>query len=106
MAVLAPPRPDTIERQETDRLSDWILPRKVVVHNCDCHDFDQVILALMKSLPMSSDDAESFANLVHSTGRAIVYDGDLEKCEMVCENIIAWAGKGLAGLPLKVTIES
>jgi len=98
--------PDVKENESTDQRADWILPRKVVVHNCKCHTFDQVIHALMKSLPMGRDEAESFAMLVHLTGAAVVYEGDLEKCELIANSIIAWAGPGSrTKLPLQVTVE-
>jgi ATP-dependent Clp protease adaptor protein ClpS len=98
--------PDIEEQGATERITEWDLPRKVVVHNCACHTFDQVILALMKTLPMSYDAALDFATLVDLTGAAVVYEGDLERCELIAENIIAWAGPGNGTrLPLKVTVE-
>jgi ATP-dependent Clp protease adapter protein ClpS len=98
--------PEIQERENVEQESEWMLPRKVVVHNCECHTFHQVINALMKSLPMSYEDAESFATLVHLTGAAVVYEGDLEKCELIANSIIAWAGPGgKGGHPLKVTVE-
>ena len=98
--------PEIRERESTDQRDDLTLPRKVVVHNCDCHTFEQVILALVKSLPMTTDQAHEFATLVHLTGAAVVYEGDLEKCELIANNIVRWAGPGSgARLPLNVTVE-
>jgi ATP-dependent Clp protease adapter protein ClpS len=99
--------PDTItkERQESDVDEEIILPRKVVLHNCDCHDFLQVIVALVKALAMSVERAHQMAWTVHLTGSAVVYEGDLERCELIAKEIEAWAGLGSTGLPLKVTVE-
>ena len=98
--------PEIEERERHDESTGWILPRKVVVHNCPCHTFDQVIHALMKSLPMSFDTAHEFATLVHFIGAAVVYEGDQEKCELIANSIIAWAGPGKrTKLPLQVTVE-
>ncbi len=96
-----------VERDETtDDSVSWLLPRKVVLHNCDCHTFDQVIHALVKTLSIGVDAAFEYAYLVDRTGVAVVYEGDLEKCELVANNIVAWAGPGSReGLPLKVTVE-
>ena len=98
--------PDTIEREDTIQHTDKEWARKVVLHNCDCHTYDQVIRALMKTLPLSFEAARDYATLVDMTGAAVVYEGDLEKCEMVANNIVAWAGLGAkTGLPLQVTVE-
>ena len=98
--------PDIEQKEERHETPEWTLPRRVVVHNCACHTFDQVILALMKSLPITVEAARDIAMLVHLTGAAVVYEGDLEKCELVANSIIAWAGPGSrTDLPLKVTVE-
>lgn len=97
--------PDVIEREITDQHTDWLLPRRVVLHNCECHTFDQVILALVKTLPISVDVAREYANVVDKTGSAVVFEGDLEKCELVASNIVQWAGPGSTGQPLQVTVE-
>jgi ATP-dependent Clp protease adapter protein ClpS len=99
--------PDVIEREITDQDNSWVTPRKVVVHNCHCHTFQQVILGLTKSLPMGAEEAYEFATLIHLTGAAVVYEGELEKCELIANNIIAWAGPGNneKKLPLRVTVE-
>jgi ATP-dependent Clp protease adaptor protein ClpS len=95
----------TDERQDTGTDAGLTLPRKVVLHNCSCHTFQQVIVALVKSLNMSTDQAEQLAWMVHLTGAAVVYEGDVERCELIASQIEAWAGPGSTGLPLKVTVE-
>ena len=98
--------PDIQERENLDDQVGREWGRKVVLHNCDCHTYEQVIHALMKTLPLSFEAARDYATLVDLTGAAVVYEGDQEKCELVANNIIAWAGLGRkTGLPLQVTVE-
>ncbi|MBW3622687.1 MAG: ATP-dependent Clp protease adaptor ClpS [Armatimonadetes bacterium] len=98
--------PEIDERDIQDESTDQEWMRKVVLHNCDCHTYEQVIRALMKTLPLSFEAARDYATLVDMTGAAVVYEGDLEKCEMIANNIVAWAGLGSkTGLPLQVTVE-
>lgn len=103
MAVL--PDISTDRREDIDSSESIIQARRVVMHNCDCHSFAQVIRALVKTLGMSADQAEQTAWTVHLTGSAVVYEGDLERCELVARELEAWAGPGQTGLPLKVTVE-
>lgn len=98
--------PEVKEREDLreDMGGEWM--RKVVLHNCECHTYEQVIVALMKTLPISQEAALEYATLVDMTGAAVVYEGDLEKCELVANNIVAWGGPGnKTGLPLQVTVE-
>jgi ATP-dependent Clp protease adaptor protein ClpS len=98
--------PEIQEREDLKSQKDQEWQRKVVLHNCDCHTYDQVIHALMKTLPLSYEAARDYATLVDLTGHAVVYEGELEKCELVANNIVAWAGLGKkTGLPLQVTVE-
>jgi ATP-dependent Clp protease adaptor protein ClpS len=98
--------PEVREREELEHRRDNEWQRKVVLHNCDCHTYDQVIHALVKTLPLSVETAREYATLVDLTGAAVVYEGELEKCELVANNIVAWAGMGKdTGLPLQVTVE-
>jgi len=95
----------TERREDISTSEGVVLPRKVVLHNCDCHTFGQVIFALVKTLNISADHAEQIAWSVHLTGAAVVYEGDVERCELVAKELEAWAGPGSTGLPLKVTVE-
>jgi ATP-dependent Clp protease adaptor protein ClpS len=104
MSTTSVPEVEERENLQDDIGSEWA--RKVVLHNCDCHTYEQVITALMKTLPLSFEAARDYASLVDLTGAAVVYEGDQEKCELVANNIVAWAGLGKnTGLPLQVTVE-
>jgi ATP-dependent Clp protease adaptor protein ClpS len=61
----------------------WI----VILYNCDCHTFDDVIEILCIATGCTVEDAASLALKVHEEGRAIVFDGTHEECERVAEII-------------------
>jgi ATP-dependent Clp protease adaptor protein ClpS len=58
-------------------------PWVVILYNCDCHTFDDVIEILCIATGCSTDDAMGMAIRVHTEGRAIVFDGTQEECERV-----------------------
>ncbi|MFN0118581.1 MAG: ATP-dependent Clp protease adaptor ClpS [Elusimicrobiota bacterium] len=63
---------------------------RTVLFNDDVHTFEEVATQLMKAIRCSYSDGVSIANVVHSTGSAVVYTGHIERCEavaMVLENI-------------------
>jgi ATP-dependent Clp protease adaptor protein ClpS len=55
-------------------------PAKVVLFNDDVHTFDEVITQLIRATRCSSQKAEALAWEVHTTGRAMVFAGELTKC--------------------------
>jgi len=55
-------------------------PAKVLLFNDEIHTFDEVIDQLMKAIRCTSEKAESLAWEVHSTGKAVVYTGELVRC--------------------------
>lgn len=71
-------------RDGVDITGPWI----VILYNCDCHTFDEVIEILQIATGCPVDAAEHMAWRVHTEGRAIVFSGTQEECERVC-NIIA-----------------
>ena len=58
-------------------------PWVVILYNCDCHTFDDVIYILCIATGCTVDDAEALAQRVDRDGRAIVFDGTQEECERV-----------------------
>jgi len=58
-------------------------PFVVILYNCDCHTFDDVITQLVKATGCTEERAEAHAMEVHTKGRSIVYSGDDEECEKV-----------------------
>src|SRR5687767_10804568 len=72
---------EVIERREetVDLDGPWV----VILYNCDCHSFDDVILQLQKATGCSLEKALNIALEAHTRGRAIAYTGEAEKCEQV-----------------------
>lgn len=70
---------------------------RVILWNCNCHSFDDVIRALMIAIRCSPQRGEGIAWNVHNSGKAIVYEGHKERCEAVSEV--------LTGAGLRVTME-
>ena len=58
-------------------------PCIVILYNCDCHSFDEVILQLQKATGCSIEKAGAIAEEAHVVGRAIAYSGEVEECERV-----------------------
>ena len=56
------------------------LPFKVILYNDDWHSFEEVITQLMKALKCNFEKARGFAFEAHVRGKAIVFDGQIEKC--------------------------
>jgi len=66
------------------------VPWNTLLFNCNCHSFDDVARQLMKAIRVSYDRGMEIANVVHHSGRAVVYTGHRERCEavaMVLEDI-------------------
>src|SRR5437016_4171340 len=71
-----------LERQ-ADSTPETQGPWVVILYNCDCHTFDEVILQLQKAAGHSIERAEDIAMEAHSQGRAIAYTGEADDCERV-----------------------
>jgi ATP-dependent Clp protease adaptor protein ClpS len=56
------------------------LPAKVILFNDNVHTFDDVIGQLIKATACNRSRAEALAWEVHSTGKAVVYDGPMNDC--------------------------
>jgi ATP-dependent Clp protease adapter protein ClpS len=54
----------------------------VIVHNCDCHSFDDVIVGLVRIVGMSFREAARKAAEVDHFGRAVVATTHKEAAEM------------------------
>jgi len=66
---------------------------RVVVFNCDCHTYQQVIDLFCRFIPgMTSSKAFELAYRIDQEGEAVVYSGALEQAEDIAANL---AGGGL-----------
>lgn len=71
---------------------------RVVVFNCDCHTYQQVIDLFCRFIPgMTSTKAFELAYRIDHEGEAVVYNGSLEQAEEVAAK--------LAGGGLKVVVQ-
>ncbi len=55
------------------------IPAKVIVYNDEWHTFEEVIYQLMKALKCDVETAESLTWEIHTKGKAVVFEGDLEE---------------------------
>jgi len=56
---------------------------QVVLFNCNCHTFDDVIEQLMKAIGCSEFTASQYANVAHKFDSVVVFKGEKEECERV-----------------------
>ena len=70
----------------------WI----TILHNCDCHTFEDVVKQLIKAIGCSEDRAWEIAWEVHNTGKAVVKVGP--------ETARGRVGNILAAIGLLVTV--
>lgn len=70
---------------------------KVILFNCDCHSFDEVILQLMRAIGCSHATGSQFANVIDQMGSAAVFNGSKVKCEAVADILMS------IGLSVQVT---
>jgi len=76
------PLPETIE--ETAVTTGDQLGGRVIVYNCDCHSYQQVIDLLCRAVPnMTPTRAFELAYKIDHTGSAEVYSGEHKVCEQV-----------------------
>ena len=66
-------------------------PWMTILHNCNCHTFEEVVRQLMKAIACSEAEGWEIAGRVHNTGRAVVKVGAEEECVKV-GNILAEIG--------------
>ena len=95
---LGPPSQQT--RPSTDveeRAADEVAPPwMTILHNCDCHTFEQVVRQLQKAIACSEAKGWELAWQVHNTGKAVVKIGPETECVRV--------GNILASIGLVVTV--
>jgi ATP-dependent Clp protease adaptor protein ClpS len=89
-------RPETLPQDVTDELTAVAPPWMTILHNCDCHTFEQVVQQLMKAIGCSEERGWELAWEVHNTGRAVVKVGPETECVRV--------GNILAAIGLVVTV--
>ena len=72
------------ERSVTSDTDETIqTPAKVILFNDEIHTFEEVTGQLIKALGCGSVKAETLTWEVHSTGKAAVFDGPMDRCVKV-----------------------
>ncbi len=83
--------PETIEEQKTGAGDG--LEAKVVVYNCNCHTYQQVIQLFCEAIPgMTPAKAFELAWKIDHQGSAVVFEGDRTVAERIAKHL---AGGGL-----------
>src|SRR5471032_2341448 len=70
------------KREPTDGTTRG-MPWSTILFNCNCHSFEEVARQLMKAIRVSYERGMELANVVHTSGKAVVYTGHRERCEAV-----------------------
>ena len=89
---LATPEVEDVQDVESAVAPPWM----TILHNCDCHTFEQVVRQLMKAIACSEEKGWEIAWQVHNTGKAVVKVGAETECVRV--------GNVLASIGLVVTV--
>lgn len=69
----------------------------VILFNCNCHTFDDVIEQLMSGIGCSSEKASQLTYVADQFGSVKVYEGGKEDCDRIADII------GSTGLVVKVS---
>ncbi len=86
------PSPDVDDVVEEAVSPPWM----TILHNCECHTFEQVVKQLQKAIACSEAEGWELAWQVHNTGKAVVKIGPEAECVRV--------GNILASIGLVVTV--
>jgi len=73
------PEVEEVEGTEVALAPPWV----TILHNCDCHTFDDVVRQLIKAISCSEDRAWEIAWEVHNTGKSVVKVGPETECVRV-----------------------
>lgn len=66
--------------EQIDEITIVKTPFKVILFNDDEHTFDEVINQLIKAIHCSYEKARDYAFETHVKGKAVVFNGELQKC--------------------------
>jgi ATP-dependent Clp protease adapter protein ClpS len=86
------PERDVEETTGTEVAPPWM----TILHNCECHTFEQVVTQLQKAIACTEAAGWELAWQVHNTGKAVVKIAPETECVRV--------GNILAAIGLVVTV--
>ncbi|MBM9545943.1 ATP-dependent Clp protease adaptor ClpS [Leptospira sp. 201903074] len=78
-------QPSTFEETETQ--FDSVYFYFVILFNDSIHEFSYVEDCLMKLCFKTKKDAKKIAMEAHTNGKAVCFQGSMEECETVAENM-------------------
>jgi ATP-dependent Clp protease adaptor protein ClpS len=81
------PRPDELDKQDTDTITLHDDPYSLVVWNDEVNTFEWVIETLMTVCGHSADQAEQCAMLIHTQGKYAVKNGSYDELKPMCDAI-------------------
>lgn len=79
--------PTALENREPTRLAQPLPLYNVIVHNCNCHTFDDVIVAFVRIINMNPVEASQKAFEIDYHGRAIVATVHEELAELYADRL-------------------
>jgi ATP-dependent Clp protease adaptor protein ClpS len=71
---------EVFEQPEIGVIDDIGYPTRVILFNDEWHSFEDVIEQLIKALGCPRGHAEELTMEVHTTGKAAVFEGELQEC--------------------------
>jgi ATP-dependent Clp protease adaptor protein ClpS len=78
--------PETIENSSTGSSNET--EARVVVYNCDCHTYQQVIQIFCATIPgMTPKKAFELAYKIDHEGQAVVFTGEWKEAEVIAKKI-------------------
>src|SRR5207245_10368459 len=94
MVEKASPESDVAEVDQEAVAPPWM----TILHNCDCHTFEQVVKQLQKAIGCSEAKGWELAWQVHNTGKAVVKVGaEVESVRV--GNVLASIGRIVPVVP-------
>jgi ATP-dependent Clp protease adapter protein ClpS len=81
MEQVSIPNPFQQEEKDVDVLVEQ--PAKVILFNDEFHSFDEVIGQIIKAIGCDTNKAEALTWEVHSSGKAMVFEGVMNECLQV-----------------------
>ena len=77
--------PESITLDDTRTTTSLGKPHNVILFNDDHHSQEEVCIQIMKAINCGAQRAAAIMLEAHNTGRAVVFTGSLERCELVAE---------------------
>ncbi|RPI06249.1 MAG: ATP-dependent Clp protease adaptor ClpS [Ignavibacteriae bacterium] len=71
-------KPKQYEQTDTDVLIEQ--PARVILFNDEIHSFDEVLGQILKATGCDTSKAETLTWEVHTSGKAMVFEGQMDNC--------------------------